>query len=250
MPDPLRFDATEPLPLTGERTAPDIPDENYWFQRHVVAYRFVQKLVAGTRVLDAGAGEGYGSSILGTAASSIVACDLEEPVLVRAKHRYGTPGLLANLVRLPVADRMIESVVSMQTIEHLHSPVDFVAECSRILRPGGLLVISTPNRLTFSPDGQIRNPFHTFEFSPDDLRSLVAESFDDVAMWGIFHGARIRTWEVLHRESLPERLIAQPAPAWPKGLRKLVHGVKEDDFQLRTTALDRSLDLLLVARAR
>ena len=67
---PLRLDADEPLPLTGERTAPGVPEENYWFQRHVVAYHRAAELVRGLRVLDAGCGEGYGTDLLADTASS------------------------------------------------------------------------------------------------------------------------------------------------------------------------------------
>lgn len=215
-----------------------------------MAYRFVQKLVAGTTVLDAGAGEGYGSAMIAEVAKSVTAIDLEEPVLARATKRYGFDGVLGNLVALPLADSTIEAVVSMQTIEHLHSPVDFVSECARVLRPGGLVVISTPNRLTFSPGGAIRNPFHTFEFSPADLDSLMRRFFTDVSMWGVVHGWKLRAWEVRHREPLSERLIHDPAPSWSPSFRKMVHGVTEKDFRLQTTGIDSSLDLVAVARAR
>src|SRR6266496_4309954 len=89
MPDPpLSFDADEPLPLTGERTAPGIIEENYWFQRHVMAYEYAAGLIKNKRVLDAGCGEGYGTDLLAAAASETVGVDLEEPVIRRASVRY------------------------------------------------------------------------------------------------------------------------------------------------------------------
>jgi 2-polyprenyl-3-methyl-5-hydroxy-6-metoxy-1,4-benzoquinol methylase len=67
------------LPLTGERTVPGIPEENYWFRRHEVAYRFALPLVAGKRVLEVGCGEGYGTSLLASSASHVVGLDYDRP---------------------------------------------------------------------------------------------------------------------------------------------------------------------------
>ena len=80
---------------------------------------------------------------------------------------------------------------------------------------GGALVVTTPNRLTFSPDGVVRNPFHTFEFAPADLRSALERRFAVDDMLGVFHGPKIRWWERRHRESLTERLIREPVPSGP-----------------------------------
>src|SRR5947209_19040785 len=84
---PLSFDANEPLPLTGERTAPGIPEENYWFQRHGVAYDYVARFVRGARVLAAGSGEGYGTDRLAGLAIETICVDLEERGISRAATR-------------------------------------------------------------------------------------------------------------------------------------------------------------------
>jgi len=249
---PLSFNANEPLPLTGERTAPGIPEENYWFQRHVVAYDFVARSLAGARVLDAGCGEGYGTDRLTAVAAEVTGVDLEEPVIRRVASRYPRARFdAANLVSLPYADGTFDAVVSLQVIEHLHSPQEFLAECARVLAPSGVLIISTPNRLTFSPDG-MRNPFHTFEFAPDELRATIAQQFPSIELAGTFHGARVRLLEMILRRSFPERLIAQPAPEWPGWLRAAVGAVRASDFAIRaenrSQRLERSLDLVAIAR--
>ena len=248
--EPLTFDADEPLPLTGERTAPDIPDERYWFVRHAVAYRWVLDRARDARVLDAGCGEGYGAAMLAEPARSVIACDLESPVLARAQRRYPIAGVVGNLVSIPLRSRSLDLVVSMQTIEHLHSPVDFLAECARILDPSGALVVTTPNRLTFSPDGIVRNPFHTFEFAPSDLQAALERSFVVEQILGVFHGPKIRWWERRHRESITERLIRETVPAWSDTFRRFIHELDEDDFTISDASLDRSLDLVAVARPR
>lgn len=244
----LPFDADEPISLTGERTAPGIPEENYWFQRHVVAYRLAATLVQGARVLDAGCGEGYGCEILSEAAASVIGVDLEDEVIRRASARYPDANFqTANLVKLPFEDGSFDAVVTFQVIEHMHTPQEFLAECARVLAPGGTLILSTPNRLTFSPEG-VRNPFHAFEFAPADMRATLAQQFSRFELRGTFHGPRLRVAELLLRRSIPERLIDQPSYEWPGWLREIVRRVTPNDFAIRTSDLERCLDLLAIAR--
>ena len=238
------------LILTGERTLPGIPEENYWFQRHVVAYRYAADRVGGMNVLDAGCGEGYGSALLAERAAAVVGVDLERDVIEHAAQRYPDVRFeTGDLATLGFPDAAFDAVVTFQVIEHLVSPRGFVAECARVLKPGGVLVLSTPNRLTFSPTG-IRNPFHTVEFAPAELRGVLEEAFDVEMLGGTFHRVRLDVVERFMRGSLPERLIAQPVPEWPGWLRRVVHGVRPGDFAIRERNVDRSLDLVAVARRR
>lgn len=241
--------APEVLKLTGERTVPGIPEENYWFQRHVVAYRYAAGLVRGTEVLDAGSGEGYGAAILADSASSVTGVDLEQEVVEHAAARYPAVRFeKADLLALPFPDETFDAVVSLQVIEHLQRPREFVSECARVLRERGVLVLSTPNRLTFSPEG-IRNPFHTVEFSAAELRSVLEPKLTVERIAGTFHAARISLVERLRlRGSFPERLISQPVPEWPGWLRREVSRVTPDHFRIREGGVDRSLDLIAIAR--
>jgi SAM-dependent methyltransferase len=238
------------LMLTGERTLPGIPEENYWFQRHVAAYRFAAERIAGKDVLDAGCGEGYGAAMLAERAASVVGVDLEREVIEHAAVRYPSVRFeTGDLATLGFDDGSFDAVITFQVIEHLQSPRGFVAECARVLRPGGLIVLSTPNRLTFSPTG-IRNPFHTVEFAPAELRVVLEEAFDVELLGGTFHRPRLSIAERFMRESLPERLIAQPVPEWPGWLRRVVAMTTPADFAIRERGVDRSLDLVAVARRR
>jgi len=227
---------------------PGIPEENYWFQRHVAAYRLAASLVSGFEVLDAGCGEGYGSAMLADAGGTVVGVDLEPDVVEHATVRYPRVRFqTADLLALPFPDESFDAVVSLQVIEHLQRAREFVSECARVLRPGGLLVLSTPNRITFSPEG-IRNPFHTVEFSASELRALVETKLHVLRMAGTFHGRRISLIERFMRGKFPERLIAQPVPEWPGWLRRVVRSVKPDDFRILEGHIDRSLDLIALAR--
>ncbi|HEV2686624.1 MAG TPA: class I SAM-dependent methyltransferase, partial [Actinomycetota bacterium] len=219
---------------------------------HVVAYDFVARYVRGARVLDAGCGEGYGTDRLTAVAAQVTGVDLEEPVIRRAASRYPRARFdAANLVSLPYDDGAFDAVVSLQVIEHLHSPQEFLAECARVLEADGVIIISTPNRLTFSPDG-MRNPFHTFEFAPTELRAAIAQRFSSIELAGTFHGPRVRLLEMIARSPFPERLIAQPVPEWPGWLRAAVERVRAGDFVIRwesgSQRLERSLDLIAIAR--
>src|SRR5688572_15728707 len=82
-----------PLRLTGERTLPDVPEENYWFRRHLVVYEWIARRVHGRRVVDLACGEGYGSSVLARTAASVVGVDANPEAFAHARARYTTPGL-------------------------------------------------------------------------------------------------------------------------------------------------------------
>jgi 2-polyprenyl-3-methyl-5-hydroxy-6-metoxy-1,4-benzoquinol methylase len=236
------------LTITGERTLPGIPAENYWFQRHVVAYRFAAGLVQGAQVLDAGCGEGYGADLLAASAAEVIGVDLDEGVVAHAGHRYPRARFeKADLLQLPFPDASFDAVVTFQVIEHLSEPRAFIAECARVTRPGGRLILSTPNRLTFSRDG-VRNPFHTYEFTAEELRALIAAYMTVENLAGTFHARRIRACEILLRKPFPERLLEQPAPEWPGWLRRIVEHTTERDFAIRSADLARCLDLIAVAR--
>lgn len=242
------------LELTGERTLPGIWHENYWFRRHEIAYLTALPLGRGARVLDAGCGEGYGAAMLAADGADVVATDLDGPTLQHLHRRHPqVPAVQANLVALPFAGEAFDTVVTMQVVEHVWDQPAFVAECARVLRPYGLLVLSTPNRLTFSP-GQApgappTNPFHSRELDAEELVELVAPHLDVVRMLGVRHGPRLRAWEA-SRGSLTEQQLARPAEEWSPQLRETVASVRADDFDVDDQLIDRSLDLLVIAERR
>src|SRR5438876_10897716 len=77
-----------PLELTGERTLPDVPEENYWFRRHLAVYEWIAARVGGLRVLDMACGEGYGSALLATSAAAVVGVDANPQAHEHARLRY------------------------------------------------------------------------------------------------------------------------------------------------------------------
>jgi 2-polyprenyl-3-methyl-5-hydroxy-6-metoxy-1,4-benzoquinol methylase len=239
------------LTLTGERTLPGIAGENYWFRRHEVAYGWLANWCTGAQVVDAGCGEGYGAASLARHAERVVALDYAPDVLRHVASRYiGVDAVRADLQRLPVASGAAEVVVSLQTIEHLHDQPGFVRECARVLQPAGTLVVTTPNRLTFSPGRDVPlNPFHTRELAAAELGALLAPRFTVTRMLGISHGRRIARWERRHGSLVDAQLASSP-DGWPARLRAFVASLRADDFVVSARDVDASLDLLAVAVRR
>lgn len=247
------------LPLTGERTIPDLDVENYWFRRHEVVYRALVSDAAGAVVLDAGAGEGYGAAMLASSARRVVAVEGDGVVAAHAARRYpGVDVVRADLQALPVDSSSVDVLVTLQVIEHLHDQPGFLAECARVLRPGGRLHCATPNRLTFSPglgpgDTPL-NPFHTRELDAGELGGLVADAGLRVErMAGLHHGPALRALDARHGGSIVDAQIAlalSGAP-WPALLTEDVAAVGAADFVLAermdAMGIDASLDLLVTA---
>ncbi|MDA4110394.1 class I SAM-dependent methyltransferase [Mycolicibacterium holsaticum] len=243
------------LPLTGERTVPGLPEENYWFRRHEVVYQRLADRCAGRDVLEAGCGEGYGADLIADVARRVIGLDYDESAVAHVRARYPRVEMRhGNLASLPLSDGEVDVVVNFQVIEHLWDQGQFVAECLRVLRPGGVLLMSTPNRITFSPGRDTPvNPFHTRELNAAELIELLtAEGFRMERMCGVFHGARLRDLDARHGGSIIDAQITRAladAP-WPADLLADVASVRADDFDLADAAdrdIDGSLDLVAIA---
>lgn len=229
--------------ITGERTVPGIWHENYWFRRHEVVYLRLAGLVAAKDVLEAGCGEGYGAHLLASHANSLHALDYDEYATGHVRAAYpGVPVLRGNLVQLPYADASFDVVVSLQTIEHLWNQGAFIAECLRVLRPGGTIVVSTPNTLTFPPG----NIYHPKELTPDELRDLIAPYAPITSYVGLGHGPTLTAWERANG-SIIDAQIACPYDDWDAALADQVRAVTVGDFSFSSDDLDESLDLIVVA---
>lgn len=249
-------DAPSELALTGERTLPGLAEENYWFQRHVVAYELAAARAAGRRVLDAGCGEGYGLAMLAErGASSVVGADLDDAVIrhIVATYARQDPRIEAvacELMSLPYDDETFDLVVSFQVIEHVHDVPGYLASLYRVCERGGETLIATPNRLTFTPGSDTpTNPFHVREFTAEELRTeLVAAGFDVPLVLGVRHHPLVRLMEQALAVRLPTYLADRAAQPWPWWLRRAVEAVQPSWFELHTEDLDGTLDLIALAR--
>ncbi|MFN8149156.1 MAG: methyltransferase domain-containing protein [Candidatus Nanopelagicales bacterium] len=249
-----------PLPLTGERTLPGVPGEDYWFARHEAVYRWVVERYADRLrdgvVVEAGSGEGYGARMLHDAGARLVlALELDEAAARHAATAYpAVTTSRANLAALPVADASADLLVCLQVVEHLWDLAAFLRDCRRVLRPGGVAVVSTPNRPVFSPGlgrgEKPTNPFHVEELDAEQLdERLRAAGFADVDVRGLHHGGRIAAWESAGGTGIVAAQVAVVTGSGlvPDDLDAFVSTVTVDDFEVGDA--EGSQDLVAVAVA-
>ena len=163
------------MEYTGERMVPEVAaGSTFW--EHVHRYRFAARFVGGKSVLDVASGEGYGTFALREAgASSVVGVDRSAEACDHARAKYGVDARPGDAQRIPLPDNAVKVVVSFETIEHVADPVAFLDECRRVLRPGGTLIISTPNATVYS--ALVANPFHCSELDEDEFGRMLAVRF-------------------------------------------------------------------------
>jgi len=237
-----------PLELTGERTLPDVPEENYWFRRHLAVYRWITTRCGGLRVVDMACGEGYGSAVLADHAAEVTGVDANPDAHEHARLRYSRPGLRFERGLVEDFDEGApwDAIVFLQTIEHVAEPATLLERFATLLGPGGVAYVSTPNRLTLAPPGADRsdNPWHVREYTPAEYRDLMAPLFGSVELLGLFHARKLRAHELALRLGW-DRAHAALRMTKPFYSR-FVPAISEHDFELRAGGLERSLDLLAV----
>ena len=163
-----------------ERLAND-PTAELWGE-HRSRYRFAAEALCGAaQVLDVACGSGFGLEMLQAAGGCPVGIDYDAPALQAVHARIpGTRLVRADAMRLPVTTESVDAVVSFETIEHVADARALVLEIRRVLKLGGRLVLSTPNRAF----RQSANPFHVREFTSDELNALLGECFSEVRLYG------------------------------------------------------------------
>jgi SAM-dependent methyltransferase len=183
-----------PLSLTGERTLPDVPEENYWFRRHLAVYEWIGARAHGRRVVDLACGEGYGSAVLARTAASVVGVDANPEAFEHARLKYTGDRVRfeRNMLELWTGD--VDCVVFLQTIEHVQDPDAVLEHVRELIGPGGVAYVSTPNVLTLAPKGAERsgNPWHVREYRAAEYRALCERHFGSVDLLGLFHARRLR----------------------------------------------------------
>jgi SAM-dependent methyltransferase len=237
-----------PLELTGERTLPDVPAENYWYQRHLVVYRWIAERCHGLDVVDLACGEGYGTAVLGARAARVTGVDANPEAHEHARLKYTRPGV--RFVREPIEGytEPCDAVAFLQTIEHVQDPGAVLDRVRGLLRPGGVAYVSTPNVLTLAPEGAERsgNPWHVHEYRAGEFRRLCRRHFGHVELLGLFHARRLRAHELALRvgwDSIHPR-IGLTRPFY----ERFTPAISERDFALRRGPLERALDFLAVLR--
>jgi SAM-dependent methyltransferase len=258
-------DGVPPLELTGERTLPDVPAENYWFRRHLAVYEWIAARVHGLRVIDMACGEGYGSDVLAHAAAEVVGVDANPEAHEHARLRYRRPNLRFARDLVETFSTPADAVVFLQTIEHLQDPVAVLehlrslvagsetggaaSEAARPAAVAGTVFVSTPNVLTLAPAGAPRsdNPWHVHEYRSAEFERLCRTTFSSVRLYGLFHARKLRLHELALRagwDSVHPRLrLTRPF------YDRFTPAISASDFALRPSGeadLDRALDFVAV----
>ncbi len=239
-----------PLELTGERTLPDVPAENYWFQRHLTVYEWIGARVIGRRVIDMACGEGYGSEVLSRSAESVLGLDANPEAHEHARLRYQRQNLSFDrgVVENYGEPGAYDAVVFLQTIEHVQDPGAVLRHFRSLLAPGGVAYVSTPNVLTLAPPGEARsgNPWHVREFRAEEFEALCRAEFDEVELLGLFHARKLRlhAWALSLRWDRVHAALGITKPFYDR----FTPAIDARDFVLRTGDLDRALDFLAVCR--
>jgi SAM-dependent methyltransferase len=239
-----------PLELTGERTLPDVPAENYWYRRHLAVYEWIAVRVAGSTVLDMACGEGYGSAVLAGSAASVLGVDGNPEAYEHARLRYTRPGLSFawGAVEKFGEPASFDAVVFLQTIEHVADPAAVLSHFVRLLRPGGVAYVSTPNVLTLAPRGAEKsdNPWHLREYRVEEFTDLCRTVFPRVEMLGLFHAGKLRAHELALRAGWDRVHRRLGITVW--FYDRFTPGISTRDFALRPARLERALDFLAVCR--
>jgi SAM-dependent methyltransferase len=234
-----------PLELTGERTLPDVPEENYWYRRHVAVYEWIAEQCAGKRVVDLACGEGYGSDLLARHAAEVIGVDANPEAYDHARARYRRPNLIFERGLVEEFDQPVDVVVFLQTIEHIHEPDGLLERISQI---APLSYVSTPNRLTLAPPGAEKsdNPWHLREYDQAEYRALLEPHFETVELLGLFHARKLRAHELAIRFGWDRvhRALRFTKPFYDR----FIPAISARDFRLREGDLDRALDFLAVCR--
>lgn len=245
-------DGVPPLALTGERTLPDVPAENYWFRRHLAVYQWIAARVPGLCVIDMACGEGYGADLLARAgAAQVIGVDANPEAHQHARLRYRRQNLRFERDLVETFSAPTDVVVFLQTIEHLRDPRAVLEHFRGLVGPAGVVFLSTPNVLTLAPRGAERsdNPWHVHEYRAGEFQELCREVFPRVELYGLFHARKLRLhelalragWDAIH----PRLRLTRPF------YDRFTPAIAASDFALRPAGradLDRALDFLAVCR--
>ena len=248
--------------VTGERVVTRAGGFNPTWQRHAAAYALCERFLPAGRVLDLGCGVGHSFRLLAPRES--VGVDIDPSIL----EGQARETVAADMRRLPFGDATFSSVIAVHSIEHVPDPERVASEAARVLRPDGVAVFVTPNRLTLGRADEIIDPYHHVELDTRQLRDLCTAAYDQVELHGVFGSPRYMELFDEERATLDRMLRRDPLRlrrAVPRRVRQFLYdtllrryrrsddpraaAITVEDFELREDRLDDSLDLCAVCRS-
>lgn len=212
------------LDFTGERFTPECVRE-IWYE-HWHRYAFAMQFARGKRVLDAACGEGYGSAMLARDAASVLGLDISGQSIAHALQRYGDAGgrlrfATADVTQLDLPDASFDLIVSFETLEHVQEQEAMVAGFARLLRPDGVLLISSPDKANYSDAAGHDNPYHVRELYRAEFERLLAAHFParrllaqkllfQSVMWDVDRTPSRAVTQTLDANGVPENGLCYP----------------------------------------
>ena len=167
--------------ISGERLTTSVINENTL--EHLHRYALSCELAAGKHVLDIACGEGYGTNLMAEKALSIVGIDIYKRAIADAKLKYLKSNILfkvGDITNIPEKDLSFDLIVCFETIEHIDNYEKALMELKRVLKHNGILLISTPNKKTYSDNPNYINPYHKNEFYKDQFETLILKYFKNI----------------------------------------------------------------------
>ncbi|MFZ1799700.1 MAG: class I SAM-dependent methyltransferase, partial [Chitinophagaceae bacterium] len=171
----------EQLTWTGERLVTSVNDQFFAIE-HLHRYAMAVEISAGKIILDIACGEGYGTNLLAQKAAFVYGVDIDSNTILHANKKYAVPGKniefrQGSTSAIPLEAATVDVVVSFETIEHHDEHEQMMKEIKRVLKPGGILIISSPNRSVYK---QLipNNIFHVKELEFEELKKLLGKNFE------------------------------------------------------------------------
>ena len=184
---------------TAERSSHLDPSENVIYQRHLIAYKEAAKIISGT-VLEIGSGEGYGIIELAPKAEHYIAVDKYNTDISDELNEANNITFIQSEVPplKGIEDNSVDFVVTFQVIEHIEDDERFLQEIHRVLKPSGKVILTTPNAMM----SLTRNPWHTREYTPEQMGEVLKSSFDNYELKGVFGNDKIMDYYNKNKESV------------------------------------------------
>lgn len=182
---------------SAERVSQKDASDNFVFQRSQLAYHKAAEIVSGD-VLEIGTGSGYGVSIISPKAKTFITIDKFDCGIDLTEY----PNVEFRQMKVPpltdLASGSFDYVITFQVIEHIKDDFGMLKEISRVLRPGGKLIISTPNKLM----SLTRNPWHIREYTVDEFKNLLRCYFHKVDASGVYGSENIMNYYRKNKRSV------------------------------------------------
>jgi ubiquinone/menaquinone biosynthesis C-methylase UbiE/GT2 family glycosyltransferase/glycosyltransferase involved in cell wall biosynthesis len=173
------------LAWTGERYVPQVSGDIAL--EHLHRYAVARELAGGKNVLDIACGEGYGAALISAVANQVIGVDISNETITHAATRYKRPNLrfkVGSCAQIPLPDSSVDLVVSFETIEHHDQHREMMKEIKRILRPDGVVLISSPDKYQYSDVPGYKNEFHVKELYLNEFEELLKGHFRNVSILG------------------------------------------------------------------